>query len=157
MEFLQIDGAFLEVARPILNDEKYLELKKYVAHGDYSVYDHCLRVAIFAYAYAKSKNLDIDYRSLIRGSLLHDFYLYDWHHAHEGHSLHGLRHPYFALKNAKERFSLNDKEINMIVSHMFPLTFWTIPLSKEAWILTYSDKICANKERRKILSRSHKK
>ena len=146
---------FHEISSPILLDEEYQKLKKFTAHGHYSVYDHSLRVALFAYSYAKEKNLQIDYSSLIRGCLLHDFYLYDWHHAHEGHSFHGFRHPYFALRNAKERFSLNNKEKNMIVSHMFPLTFWTIPLSKEAWILTYSDKVCANAERKKTLARKH--
>ena len=82
-------------------------MKKYVAHGHYSVYDHCFRVALFAYSYAKCKGIKVDYWSLIRGSMLHDYYLYDWHHTHEGHRLHGFRHPYFALHNAKKRFTLN--------------------------------------------------
>lgn len=141
-----LNAEFREISSPILHDEEYQKLKKFTAHGRYSVYDHCFRVALYAYSYAKSKNMNIDYQSLIRGCLLHDFYLYDWHHSHEGHSLHGFRHPYFALKNVKKRFSLNKKEINMIISHMFPLTFWRPPLSKEAWVLTYSDKRCARLE-----------
>lgn len=143
---LQYDSEFRKVALPILTHPEYQLLKKYVAHGHYTVYSHCFRVALYAYSYAKSKKLDVDYASLIRGSLLHDYYLYDWHHAHEGHRLHGFRHPYFALRNAKKRFVLNRKEMNMIRSHMFPLTFWTIPLSREAWILSHTDKVCARME-----------
>ena len=147
---LQLDSTFRTIAMPILHDSKYQNMKKYVAHGHYSVYDHCFRVALFAYSYAKCKGIKVDYWSLIRGSLLHDYYLYDWHHTHEGHRLHGFRHPYFALHNAKKRFTLNKKKVNMILSHMFPLTFWKLLLSKEAWILTYADKVCANSEHASI-------
>ena len=94
---------------PILHDSKYQNMKKYVAHGHYSVYDHCFRVALFAYSYAKCKGIKVDYWSLIRGSLLHDYYLYDWHHTHEGHRLHGFRHPYFSLHNAKKKIYSEQK------------------------------------------------
>lgn len=143
-----IDDEYRQYIAPFIKDEKFIELKKYIAHGSYSVYNHCLRVSILAYSIAKRRKMKIDYRSLVRGCLLHDFYLYDWHKKHEGHRLHGFRHPYFALHNAIKYYSLNKKEKNMIQSHMFPLTFWTIPLSKEALLLTLADKICARKETR---------
>lgn len=145
-----IDSYFLSVSLPIITNREYQSMKKFITHGSYSVYDHSIRVAAFAYQYAKKKNLKLDYRSLIIGSLLHDYYLYDWHHAHEGHRLHGFRHPFIALMKAKRTYSLNNKICNMIRSHMFPLTFWTIPLCKEAWVLSLADKCCAYREHKTI-------
>ncbi len=144
-----LDQEFRSYSEKILLNQEYQSMRKYVAHGTYTVYDHCFRVALFAYSYAKGKGLNVDYASLVRGALLHDYYLYDWHHAHEGHRLHGFRHPYFALHNAKKKYRLNKKEMNIILSHMFPLTFWILPLCKEAWLITYADKVCANRERKK--------
>lgn len=140
-----LDSRFREIAFPILFSEKYQRLKNYCAHGGYSVYEHSLRVAILAYSIAKKKK-DIRIESLLRSALLHDYYLYDWHHAHEGHRLHGFRHPYCAAKNAKRDFNVTEFERKLIRSHMFPLTFWTLPLSKEARILVKADKKAAYSE-----------
>lgn len=81
----------------------------------------------------------------MRGALLHDYFLYDWHTKHEGHSLHGFFHPGRALKNAERDFSLSPTERNMIKTHMFPLTL-PPPKCKESWILVVADKVCAIKE-----------
>ncbi len=137
------DSYFKEVAEEIISSEIYARMKDYCAHGSVSVYEHSLLVAEYAYLYAKKKGLDIDYRSLIRGALLHDFYLYDWHKSGEGHKLHGFRHPFFAYHNAKKHFAINKKEANIIRSHMFPLVFWSFPNCKESWIVIKSDRHCA--------------
>lgn len=147
---IQIDDYFLSIAKKIISNPEYLSMKNFIAHGSYSVYDHCLRVAVYSYSYAKYHNVNVDFESLIVGALLHDYYLYDWHHKNEGHRLHGFRHPFVALVKAKKTYKLNPKVCNMIRSHMFPLTFWTIPLSKEAWILTIADKRCARLEHKTI-------
>lgn len=137
-----IDQRFKDIVHPILLTKEFQRLKTFIAHGSFSVFDHCLRVAILAYSIAlMKKNVRID--SLVRSALLHDYYLYDWHHAHEGHKLHGFRHPYIASKNAKRDFHINEFEAKLIRSHMFPLTFWTLPLSKEARIIIKADKKAA--------------
>jgi uncharacterized protein len=41
-----------------------------------------------------SKNIN----SLIRGALLHDYFLYDWHKGKNRKKLHGFRHPGIAVK-----------------------------------------------------------
>lgn len=142
------DSFFKEVSDKIINDPDFLMMKKYTAHGKYTVYDHSIQVALLAYSYAKYKKKKVDYQSLIRGSLLHDFYLYDWHDKHGGHKLHGFRHPLFALKNASKKFNLNKIEKNMIKAHMFPLTFYLLPRYRESFILQYIDKVCALHEMR---------
>jgi uncharacterized protein len=87
----------------------------------------------------KSRRSDIDYKALIRGALLHDYYLYDWHKSHKGHRLHGYRHPSWALHNALLRYDLSPKERNIIRSHMFPLTIFHFPRSPEARIVAKMD------------------
>lgn len=142
----EVDAYFQKISQEILDSEIFQSEKRYLAHSNISVYEHSYNVAKRAYRLAKKKNLDIDYRSLIRGALLHDFYLYDWHKKGEGHRLHGFRHPFIAYKNATKYFKINKIEGNIIKSHMFPLVFWVLPLSKEARLVIKSDRNEAIKE-----------
>ena len=151
------DNEFRQYASEILFKEEYKSRKKYVAHGNYSLYDHCFRVALLSYSYAKEKNRKVNRKALVRGCLLHDYYLYDWHHKHEGHRLHGFRHPYFSLRNAVRIFSLSKKEKNRILSHRFPLTFWIFPKSKEALLLSHFDKVSASREHKNCKKEKQKK
>lgn len=141
-----VDAYFDAIASPIIEDPLFISMKQYIAHHGVTVYDHCISVAETAYLYARKKGYKLDYSALIRGALLHDFYLYDWHHSGEKHKLHGFRHPFFALRNASKRFSLSAKEKNIIVSHMFPVVFWVFPHSKEARLVIKADRRCAWKE-----------
>jgi uncharacterized protein len=141
-----IDPYFDAIAAEFLRDGEYQTLQNYVAHGGWTVYDHSLHVAAASYLYGRRHGLDLDYRALIRGALLHDYYLYDWHRGHKKPHLHGFRHPGIALHNASRRFPLGKKERNIIHSHMFPLTFWIWPLSREAWLVSVMDTAMAYKE-----------
>ena len=140
--------SFYKISKDILENKDFLSLKNYCQHGTTSVYDHSLNVAYLCYLKAKTmKNVDIN--SLVRGALLHDFFLYDWHikrKISKRKGLHGYTHPLRALINASKQFSLNRKEKNIIRSHMWPLTFFHIPLSKEAWLVCFIDKVCSIKE-----------
>ncbi len=82
---------------------------------------------------------------MIRGALLHDYFLYDWHEKAKWHKWHGFRHPYTAWKNAKAEFQLNRRETNIILRHMFPLTP-VPPTCRESWLVCIADKICAMEE-----------
>ncbi len=76
--------------------------------------------------------------------MLHDLFLYDWHtHAKKtGDRFHGLTHPKTALKNASKFFELNEIEKDIIYNHMWPVTFFRIPKTKEGFITTLTDKYC---------------
>lgn len=124
---------------------RYLRTKDYIQHGDMSVYEHCFRVTYMSMALADKLHIDIDRKSLIRGALLHDYFLYDWHDKDKTHSIHGFHHPATALKRAKEDYELNYIEKNIILRHMFPLTL-VPPMCKEAWLVCIADKICATRE-----------
>ncbi len=126
------------------NDGRYHQLKGYSHHGITSVHTHSVNVAWWAHRLADALPWKTDRDSLVRGALLHDYFLYDWHDNH-GHSPHGFTHPRTALKNASEDFDLNEKESDIILSHMWPLTVKP-PKHKEGWLVTMADKIATWEE-----------
>ncbi len=119
--------------------------KQYRQHGNTTVYDHSVDVAYMSLYLADLLHLKVDKASLVRGALLHDYFLYDWHDKEKWHRLHGFRHPKTALKNAGEDFNLTEREKNIIARHMFPLTLIP-PRYKEAWLVCLADKLCALSE-----------
>lgn len=134
-----------EYGSDILNNEKVLSQKKFIQHGKTSVYEHTIKVTIQALKMSDKLRIKVDKKSLVRGCLLHDYFLYDWHVNDKSHKLHGFYHAKTALINAKKDFVLNKVEENMIYTHMFPLNL-RIPRYKESIILCISDKISALKE-----------
>lgn len=140
------DVFFEETAREVVGRARYDEMKKWISHSDVTVYQHCIKVARTADRLAERLGVDCDRRALIRGALLHDYYLYDWHDPNKGFRWHGFKHHRFALLNAERDFVLSKRERNIIRTHMFPLTFWEIPRCREAWLVTLADKIVATRE-----------
>ncbi len=114
----------------------------FIQHGNVSVLAHSLGVAYLCLLVAGILRLRLDYRSLVRGALLHDYFLYDWHDKDPSHRLHGFYHPKRALDNAQRDFSLNSTERNIIIRHMFPLTPIP-PKTKEGIVVCIADKVCA--------------
>ncbi len=120
--------------------------KQYTQHGATTTYAHSIHVACVSIHFAEIFHMTtIDYYTLARGALLHDYFLYDWHERGCGHKLHGFSHPHTALVNANHDFALCDRERNIIARHMFPLTPIP-PRCKEAWIVCITDKYCATTE-----------
>lgn len=140
------DARFYKIAREVVGQARYNEMKQYISHSDITVYQHCIKVARTAYDLAIKYHIRCDLHALVRGALLHDYYLYDWHDPNKGFRWHGFKHHRFALENAARDFDLTEKEKNIIYSHMFPLTFWAIPRCREAWLVTIADKIVATAE-----------
>lgn len=116
-----------------------------VQHGNTSCLEHTLSVVLCALAIADRLHIKVNRRSLIRGGILHDYFLYDWHDDKKERRIHGFTHPGCALKNAEEDFRLNRRERDIIKKHMFPLTI-VPPRCREAWLICIADKICALKE-----------
>ena len=137
---------FVHIAREVIRGGRYEEMKKYFSHSDITVYTHCLKVAFAAYRFAVEHEIRCDLKALVRGALLHDYYLYDWHDPNKGFRWHGFKHHRFALQNAERDFFLTKRERKIIYSHMFPLTFWCVPTCREAWIVSIADKIVATEE-----------
>ncbi|MCI6216072.1 MAG: hypothetical protein MR659_03160 [Mollicutes bacterium] len=60
-------------------------------------------------------NIKCDIKSLVRGALLHDYFLYDWHDKKNRLPHHAYKHPLYALKNAKKDFDISKTEANIIL------------------------------------------
>lgn len=131
--------------RDILNSEGMHIEKNCLQHGQISVYEHSYMVAVLCVELAIICRIRADMRALVRGALLHDYFLYDWHEKDKSHRLHGFIHAERALKNAECDFWLTDIERNMIRAHMFPLNL-VLPRYRESVILCIADKICATRE-----------
>ena len=119
--------------------------KRCIQHGHVSVYLHSITVALMCIKLARLLRLKVNTSSLVRGALLHDYFLYDWHIPHECREKHATRHAAYAKENAERDFGLNDIEKNMIEAHMFPLGT-KFPKYRESLILCAADKLCAAKE-----------
>ena len=134
-----------KIYHEIINNNKYKREMEFMQHGDYSVYDHSINVANACYMISKKLKLNVEMESLIKGALLHDYFLYDWHDKDPEHKFHAIDHARKAKDNSMRDFGLTKKEENMILSHMFPLGT-VIPKYKESIILCLADKYCALSE-----------
>lgn len=128
-----------EIIKFLSENTRFLETKNFIQHGDTTVYEHVISVAKKSIEVAEKYNLDVYMDSMIRGALLHDYFLYDWHDGKRERCIHGFTHPMKAYRNAKSELKLNRIERDIIIKHMFPLTPLP-PMYLESWIVTYSDK-----------------
>lgn len=129
-------------AEPLEQSGRIEQTKKFCQHGDCSVFEHCANVAYVSCVLFMKLHINADWEELIRGALLHDYFLYDWHKKEDCHPAHPVYHPTLALKNARLDYELSAKEEDIILHHMFPLTILP-PKSREAWMVCLADKICA--------------
>lgn len=135
---------FIHITEDLRNNPIVLQMQDYRQHYNTSCYEHCIEVAYWSYLFCKKFNLD--YKSAARAGLLHDLFLYDWRDSsNKIGGLHAFLHPKIALKNSLEICDLNDKEQDIIVKHMWPVTFFEFPKYKESYVITVADKISALK------------
>lgn len=127
----------------ILLCNEYMKLKDFNHHWEYSIFDHCVNVAYYSYIVARF--LKLDYISTVRAGMLHDFFLYNWKTDSPKDKLHGFEHPKTAYSNSIKHFEINDREKDIILKHMFPLTP-TLPRYPESLIVSTVDKFCATSE-----------
>ena len=138
------ERCFLRLLKEVNKDGKLEQMRAFIQHGEVTTYDHCIAVARLSFRINRRLRIRAKERDLVRGALLHDYFLYDWH-TWKG-PLHGYYHPKAAVRNAKRDFAINDREENIIRSHMWPLTLFHFPRSKEALIVCIADKIISSRE-----------
>ena len=136
---------FIQMIDDLLNNDTVKQMKNFRQHYETSCFDHCLIASYYCYLYGKKFNLD--YVSCARAAMLHDLFLYDWRKKQDGRKgLHAFTHPKTAYENASKLFDLNEKEKDIILKHMWPVTLFRFPKYKESFVLTLVDKRCALNE-----------
>lgn len=142
------DREFLDIIYPILDSENFNKTRDIIHHG-VNRYDHSMRVAYYSYKVAKF--LRLDYESTARGGLLHDYFFSDDIKV-KGKVASIVSHPKYALENANNEFDLNDKEQDIIRTHMFPVTIKP-PKYLEGWIVDMTDNVASIYERSYTMGR----
>lgn len=142
----------------ILASDNFRRTKSHIQHGTMPVHSHSISVAKHSLAISRKLRIRCHQRELVRGALLHDYFLYDWHKKDEvhPHRLHGFFHPGAALRNASAEYQLSDLEKDIIKKHMWPLTLIP-PRCREAWIVTIADKYCSLLETFRLHGKGGKK
>lgn len=140
----EIESELRRYASDILHSENFESSKDNMQHGTISVKEHSIQVARQSILLSDRLGIKHNRRDLVRGALLHDYFLYDWHDVdrENPHRLHGFHHPARALKNAAAEYELTDRQKEIIIKHMWPLTVKP-PMCREAWVVTAADKYCS--------------
>ena len=127
------------IYQAFLNDEKILRMKDISMHRGSNCYIHSFKVA--KKAIKKSLNRkDVNLEVVLLGAILHDYYLYDWRKDRSKLKKHGKNHPSVAIENAIRDFNISEDVKKVIKSHMWPINIKDYPKSKEAKIVSISDK-----------------
>ena len=126
-------------------NEKIQRMKKVPMHRGSSCFIHCFKVAKLAIKRAL-RHKKVVLKLVLLGSILHDYYLYDWRTDKSKKKRHGYNHPYIASKNAEEDFQIPKEVKKIIESHMWPMNIKNFPNTKEARIVSLADKAIALKE-----------
>ena len=128
-----------KVYQAFLNDEKILRMKEISMHRGSNCYEHSFKVA--KKAIRKSlRRKDVNLEVVLLGSILHDYYLYDWRKDRSKLKKHGKNHPEIAISNATRDFDISNDVKKVIKSHMWPINIKEYPKSKEAKLVSISDK-----------------
>ena len=129
------------IYQTFLNDEKILRMKDISMHRGSNCYEHSFKVAKKAIRKSlRSCRNNLNLEVILLGSILHDYYLYDWRKDRSKLKKHGKNHPGIAIDNASKDYDISDEVKKVIKSHMWPINIKEYPKSREAKIVSISDK-----------------
>lgn len=131
------DKKYNNIIKDIIRNPEVKKMTDIEHHG-ISRLEHSMKVSYKSYKIAKKLNLD--YTSVARGGLLHDFYLDGNERKQTKKFTDTFIHPNKALMTASNIFNLNNLEKNIIISHMFPI-YLKLPKYKESILVNSVDKI----------------
>lgn len=142
------DRQYLTKVNDILKNKEFQRMEN-ILHHEGNRLDHSIRVSYYSYLLAKV--LKLDSNKVARAALLHDFFLEENEGATKKEkALTMLKHPEYALENAKKYFELSPLEEDIIVSHMFPIGKH-IPKYFESWMVDIVDDIASIYEKSAVI------
>ena len=136
------DKEYKRIVKEIIRNNEFKKMY-YIEHHGISRWEHLIKISYRSYVIAKK--LKMDYRSVARGALLHDFYLDGDERSKKRKFLDTFSHPKKALETSMNNFDINDMEKNIIVSHMFPI-YLSVPKYKESILVNTVDKVIGFRE-----------
>lgn len=137
-----VERQYRKEVEQIINNKDFQKLRYYKQHNWSDRLMHSINVSYLSWLMAR--HLGCDAKAAARAGLLHDFCLYDFHEKSADGEHQAFLHPKVAAENSMEHFDISEKERDAILSHMFPLG--PLPKSREAWLITIADKLCAAAE-----------
>lgn len=142
MSQIKNDNEYTNIVGHILDSEEFNKIRDIEHHG-ISRFDHSLKVSYYSYKVAKA--LKLDYYDVARAGLLHDFFLSDDERTLKDRFLSTFVHPKKAEQNADQIFGINDREADIIRTHMFPVNL-AVPRYAESWVVNFVDKVVGTYE-----------
>lgn len=144
------DKEYLNKVYDILENQEFQKMKSIIHHGG-DRFDHSIRVSYYSYKIAKILKLDTS--RVARAALLHDFFFENNRKSNKKMKIVTmLKHPEYALTNAKKYFELSALEEDIIISHMFPIGKH-IPKYFESWMVDIVDDVASVYEKSTVIGR----
>ena len=106
-EMVEKDKDYMNLVADIIDHKEFVKTQNFVHHLS-NRYEHSLRVSYISYKITKA--LRLDYESVARGGLLHDFFFTE-EKKNKKESISSLfMHSNYALINSRQHFELNEVE-----------------------------------------------
>lgn len=137
------DENYLGIITELLENEDVKQLVQYTHHKYTNRLEHSLTVSYNSYKWAKRFNLDAE--AVAKAGLLHDLFFTMMCDANTKRE-HLRLHPEVSLVNARKVCTLTSLEEDIILSHMFLVSFKHIPKYRESFLVSMIDKTTAIQE-----------
>ena len=80
-----------DTIRELAMQGRFYEEKEAMQHGSTTIYRHSVHVAYVSLFLMEKWQFPMDEASLVKGALLHDYFLYDWHENDAGFMASAIR------------------------------------------------------------------
>ena len=124
----EVSQEYHALVKNILCNREFLKLSLYTHHQWTTRLMHSINVSYLSWFIARK--LGCDEKAAARAGLLHDFCLYDFKAETPTGEHQAFYHPKAAADNSAAHFDVTDRELDAILSHMFPLG--PLPRNREA-------------------------
>lgn len=137
------DTEYMSIIENLLECEEVKRLMDITHHKHTNRLEHSLTVSYSSFKIAKRLRLNAE--SVAKAGLLHDLFFTLMEDAVSNRE-HLVTHPEMSLLNARKLTPLTPLEEDIILSHMFLVSFKYVPKYKESFLVSMIDKTTSIKE-----------